>query len=49
MGEREEELSMRWQLRQRGTQQWWHEYQGLYGQEFRDYVDGLIREGQDGE
>ena len=29
-----------------GAQQWWHEFGGLYGQEFRDYVDNLIREGE---
>ena len=29
-----------------GAQQWWHEYRGLYWQEFADFVDGLIREGE---
>jgi hypothetical protein len=37
---------MRWTLRQRGPQQFWRQYRVLYGQEFRDHVDGLICEGE---
>jgi hypothetical protein len=44
--EREEELSLRWTPLQRGSQQWWREYHGFYGRDFRDYVDGLIRRGE---
>jgi hypothetical protein len=43
----QQELGMRWHLGRRGTQAWWAEYRGLYAPEFRDYLDGLIREGSD--
>jgi hypothetical protein len=45
-GWEQQELGMRWQLARRGTREWWEEYQELYAAEFRDYVDGLIREGE---
>ncbi len=36
---------LRWQLQQLGIQQWWREWGGIsHEEEFRDYVDGLIRE-----
>jgi hypothetical protein len=38
---------LRWQLQQHGIQQWWREWGGISHEgEFRDYVDGLIREGE---
>jgi hypothetical protein len=41
-----EKLGMVWQMQQPGIQQWWREWGGAYPQEFRDYVDGVIREGE---
>jgi hypothetical protein len=38
-------LGLRWQSQQPGMVHWWREYGGLHPQEFRDYIDGLIREG----
>jgi len=35
-----------WILRQEGALQWWNEYRGNSGDDFRDYMDGLIREGE---
>ena len=29
-----------------GMKHWWNEWRDIYGDEFRDYVDGLIREGE---
>jgi hypothetical protein len=37
---------MRWQMQQLGAQQWWRDWGHTYPQEFRDLVDGLIREGE---
>jgi hypothetical protein len=37
---------IRWNMQRHGIQQWWRTYSNLYSQEFRDYVDGLIREGE---
>ncbi len=39
-------LSMRWQTGRTGVAQWWSEYRELYSPGFRDFVDGLIREGE---
>ena len=39
-------LGMHWQLQQPGGQQWWREWRWSVPQEFRDFVDGLIREGE---
>ena len=36
-------------LRQPGVQHWWSEWCIDFPQEFRDYVDGLIREGEGAE
>jgi hypothetical protein len=36
---------MRWQFGRAGVIEWWREYRGLYSPDFRDFVDGLIREG----
>ncbi len=33
-------------LRQPGSQQWWEEARPLFGDEFGEFVDGLIREGE---
>ena len=41
-----QEIGMRWQLEQPGVRQWWREWGGTFAQEFRDLVDGLIREGE---
>jgi hypothetical protein len=37
---------LRWQMQQLGAQQWWRDWSHSYPTEFRDYVDGLIREGE---
>ncbi len=29
-----------------GMKHWWNEWRDIYGDAFRDYVDGLIREGE---
>ena len=39
-------LAMRWNSERAGVTQWWKEYRGLYSSDFRDLVDGLIREGE---
>jgi hypothetical protein len=39
-------LAMRWNSERTGVTQWWKEYRELYSPDFRDYVDGLIREGE---
>ncbi len=36
----------RWFFAQPGAQQWWADWCFGYGDEVRDYVDGLIREGE---
>jgi hypothetical protein len=35
-----------WWVQQPGIQQWWREWGGQYSDDFIDYVDGLIREGE---
>ena len=35
-----------WFARQHGFQEWWGELREGYPQDFRDFVDGLIREGE---
>ena len=35
-----------WVLQQRGSRQWWNENRFLFSDEFADFVDGLIREGE---
>jgi hypothetical protein len=35
-----------WTLRHEGALQWWNEYRGNSGDDFRDYMDGLIRESE---
>jgi hypothetical protein len=38
---------MRWVVQQPGYRQWWDQWAGKsYSGDFRDYVDGLIREGE---
>jgi len=37
---------MTWQLQQPGMQQHWRDWEFAYGDEFRAFVDGLIREGE---
>jgi hypothetical protein len=38
---------LRWQLQQPGIQQWWREWGAItHEEEFRDFVDDLIREGE---
>jgi hypothetical protein len=39
------EQGLGWQMQQRGAQHWWRERGAFYPQEFRDYVDDLIRKG----
>jgi len=41
-----EQRGMYWVLHQPGSQQWWEENRFTFSDEFRDYVDGLIREGE---
>ena len=38
-------LGMRWQTGEPGVAQWWKEYRALYSADFREFFDGLIREG----
>ncbi len=40
------ENQARWRVRQPGIAQRWGEWGFQYPQEFRDHVDGLIREGE---
>ena len=35
-----------WILRQPGPRQWWNEMKFTFTDEFADFVDGLIREGE---
>ncbi len=35
-----------WLFQQGGARHWWREWGGQYPQGFRNYVDGLIREGE---
>ena len=35
-----------WVLRHEGALHWWNEYRGNSSDDFRDYVDGLIRDGE---
>ena len=39
-------LGLRWQVQHPGMVHWWREYGGLHPQEFRDHIDGLIREAE---
>jgi hypothetical protein len=39
-------LGFRWNCGRPGVTQWWREYRALYSSDFRDFVDGLIREGE---
>jgi hypothetical protein len=38
--------SFQWMMRHEGALQWWNEYRGNSGDDFRDYMDGLIREAE---
>jgi hypothetical protein len=38
--------TMRWVVPRPGYRQWWTEFGDTYPNEFRNYVDGLIREGE---
>ena len=40
------ERGMRWFVPKPGFLQWWDDYRESHTPEFRDYVDGLIREGE---
>ena len=41
------EQGLRWSVQQPGHQQWWREWsETTYRGEFRDFVDGLMREGE---
>lgn len=33
-------------LQQPGMRQWWNEWRDVYGDEFGEFVDGLVREGE---
>jgi len=37
---------MRWAFQQPGPRQWWTEWRDMYEEDFRDFIDGLIREGE---
>ncbi len=41
-----EQRGIAWVLRQPGSQQWWDEYRFTFSDEFGEFVDGLIREGE---
>jgi hypothetical protein len=34
----------RWMLRQPGMQNWWSEWRDVYGDDFAEFIEGLIRE-----
>lgn len=38
------EQGLRWQLQQPGVREWWREWNRVLPLEFRDFVEGLIRE-----
>ena len=38
------EQAMRWQLQQPGMREWWREWNRVLPREFRDFVEGVIRE-----
>jgi len=40
------EQELRWKVEQPGLRQWWREWSRIYPQVFKDYVDGLIRDGE---
>ncbi len=40
------EHTMRWGAQRRGIRQWWILWQSTLGGDFREYYDGLIREGE---
>ena len=40
------EQAQRWLAQQSGMKQWWLQWRNLYGEDFGDYMDGLIREGE---
>ena len=39
-------VGMQWQLQQPGAQQWWRRWPRVFPRDFREFVDGLIREGE---
>ena len=45
----EQEAGFLWQVQQPGLRQWWGEWRTTFSDDFRDYVEGLIREGEAGE
>ena len=40
------EQAQRWLAQQSGMKQWWLQWRNLYGEDFGDYMDGLMREGE---
>jgi len=40
------ERQFAWAITNSGIQQWWNEWPDIYDADFRNYVDGLIREGE---
>ncbi len=40
------ERGMRWQFQQPGIRQWWRAWRDVFDNEFSEFVDGLIREGE---
>ena len=40
------DLGVRWLVEHSGGRRWWSEWGRIFSQEFRSYVDGLIREGE---
>ncbi len=38
------EQGLRWQLQQPGVREWWREWNRVLPSEFRDFVEGVIRE-----
>ena len=37
---------LRWTLRQPGARQWWCEWGAIQSSKWREFIDGLIREGE---
>ena len=45
----QQKLQMRFVFRRPGAQQWWRDWRETCPLHFRNYVDGLIREGETAE
>jgi hypothetical protein len=39
-------LTIRWYVEQRGVRQWWPNWRRIFAPGFRDFMDGMVREGE---